>query len=102
MEMLVMKVLKHLSTGINWSGSTFSPTDEIRAKTYLKLLYCKTKYISPDEVYMYLKNDLNWNDSLADKLRRMVIFKNDGKFHRGIDKNLTLKYLKIWVNEMVN
>lgn len=86
MDQVVKNALDNLTTG-TFNKEVMHSIDEKKAKTFIRILYTKINNIPPDDVYTYLKNDLNCSEKTAKAIKKMIEFKNEGKNHQGIDKN---------------
>lgn len=82
--------LINTSTGIN------HPSDNARAKTYVKALYKYEPELNSDVVCSYLINTLGWQVRHADEIRKLIDTLNSGKYFKGGEKIGLQIHYKRW------
>ena len=95
---IVKKAFKELTSVINTSTGINHPSDNSRAKTYVKALYKYEPELNSDIVCSYIINELGWQVRHADDIRKLIDTMNSGKFFKGGEKTGLQLHYKRWKN----
>lgn len=95
---ILKKAFKELTAVINTSTGINHPSDNSRAKTYIKALHKYEPELNSDVVCSYLINKLGWQVRHADDIRKLIDTLNSGKFFKGGEKTGLQLHYKRWIN----
>ena len=96
---MVKKAFKELTSVINTSTGITHPSDNTRAKTYVRALHKYEPELNSDIVCSYLIRELGWKTKHADDIRKLIDTLNNGKFFHGGEKTGLQNYYKRWKNK---
>ncbi|UZT98986.1 hypothetical protein ODZ84_05285 [Chryseobacterium fluminis] len=95
---IVKNAFKELTAVINTSTGINHPSDNSRAKTYVKALHKYEPELNSDIICSYLINKLGWKVRHADDIRKLIDTLNSGKFFKGGEKTGLQLHYKRWKN----
>ncbi len=93
---IVKKAMESLTASINMSTGIHHPSDENRAKTYIRALH---KYESPldsNVVGDHLMRELGWSANYAKDVEKLIDTLNTGRYFKGGEKTGLSNYYKRW------
>ncbi|AZB17627.1 hypothetical protein EG352_07525 [Chryseobacterium indologenes] len=93
---IVKKAFKELTLVINTSTGINHPSDNARAKTYVRALHKYEPELNSDIVCSYLINAMGWKVSHADDIRKLIDTLNSGKYFKGGEKTGLQIHYKRW------
>lgn len=100
MERILEIAITDMISGMNLSAIALHPNDVVRVKTYLRAIF-KLKgitYIDPSELRLWLENN---GVNCIKPIISLVNDKNNGLYHKHIEKGLKFSYLKKkWTNDL--
>lgn len=97
--MIVKKAMSNLTASINMSTGISNPSDNNRAKTFVKALYKYEDDLNSDVVSSYLIRELHWTPRHAQDVKKLIDTLNQGKFFQGGEKVGLKEYYKKWKND---
>ena len=89
-----------LSSCINMSTGISHPSDESRAKTYVRALYKYEDSLNEEDVVSYLVSQLNWTSAHANEVGKLVKILNDARYFKGGDKTGLQNHYKRWKDKL--
>ncbi|WP_299758674.1 hypothetical protein [uncultured Pontibacter sp.] len=93
----VVKVaMESLTATINRTTGINHPSDEERAKTYIKALHKYEPKLNADEIGSYLVGKLGWKAQHAKDVEKLINTLNEGRFFRGGQKTGLQLHYKKW------
>lgn len=93
---IVKKAFKELTTVINTSTGITHPSDNSRAKIFVRALHKYEPELDSDIVCSYLINSLGWQVRHADDIRKLIDTLNNGKYFKGGEKTGLQVNYKRW------
>lgn len=93
---IVIVALEELSNSINMSTGIKYPSDNERAKTYIRTLHKYEPELDGIIVEAYLVNSLNWETRHAQDVKKLIDTLNSGKTFQGGKKTGLQKYYEWW------
>jgi len=93
---IVKVAMKELSSIINMSTGISHPSDNDRAKTYIRALYKYESELNAHSVVSYLVAELGWTSSHANDVGKLITTLNEGRYYKGGEKTGLQVYYKRW------
>lgn len=93
---IVKVAMTELSSVINMSTGISHPSDNNRAKTYIRALYKYEPELDAEAVVSYLVTGLGWTSSHANDVGKLITTLNEGRYFRGGEKTGLQDYYKRW------
>lgn len=93
MERIVEIAIDDMLTGINITGTALHSIDVTRIKTYLRIIF-KLKDINEIDINELQQHLEKRYVVCQDRIIKLVKDKNNGHFHKGIDKKVKFQSLK--------
>jgi len=94
-EPIVQTAMKELTSVINTSTGITHPSDNNRAKTFVRALY-KYSTIEGNKTMAYLIRELDWKSDDASDMKKLIDTLNNGKYFQGGDKTYLKNHIKRW------
>lgn len=95
-SIIIQEAFKELTAVINNSTGISHPSDNNRAKTYVKTLFKYEPELNSDLICSYLVNELSWQTKHANDIRKLIDTLNNGKFFNGGEKTGLQNHYKRW------
>ena len=93
----VVKVaFSELSSCINMTTGISHPSDNSRAKTYVRALFKYEPELNPEKVVSYLVTELGWSTAHANDIGKLITTLNNGRYYVGGEKTGLQNYYKRW------
>ena len=99
---IVKIAMKDLTESINMSTGIGHPSDNDRAKTYIRTLYKYENELNADTVGAYLVRELNWRPSNSKEIEYLINKLNEGSYFKGGDKTGLKYHYKRWQKKVKN
>ena len=97
----VVKVaMEELSSIINMSTGISHPSDNDRAKTYIRALHKYESELNPEAIVSYLISELGWTSSHANDVGKLITTLNEGRYYKGGEKTGLQAHYKRWKNKV--
>ncbi|HUX56305.1 MAG TPA: hypothetical protein VMV77_04985 [Bacteroidales bacterium] len=96
---IIKIALQHLTRTINLSTGITHPSDNERAKTFIRALHKYEPELNPDIVGAYLIKELSWHTKHAKEIEKLIETLNNGLFFKGGAKTGLKEYYKQWEQE---
>lgn len=93
---IVKVAMKELSSIINMSTGISHPSDNDRAKTYIRALHKYESELNAHSVVSYLVAELGWTSSHANDVGKLITTLNEGRYYKGGEKTGLQVYYKRW------
>lgn len=93
---IVKKALESLTNSINMSTGIHHPSDENRAKTYVRALFKYEPFLDSNIVGAYLVKELRWTAKHAQDIEKLIKTLNAGRYFRGGEKTGLAAHYKRW------
>lgn len=93
---------EELSSCINMSTGLSHPSDESRAKTYVRALHKFEPTLNEGDVVSYLVSQLNWTSAHANEVGKLVKTLNEGRHFKGGEKTGLQNHYKRWKDKLKN
>jgi len=93
---IIKEAFKELTSVINNSTGINHPSDNSRAKTYVKSLFKYEDNLDPDLICSYLVNELQWDVRHANDIRKLIDTLKNGKYFVGGEKTGLQHHYKRW------
>ncbi len=93
---IVKVAMKELSSIINMSTGISHPSDNERAKTYIRALHKYESELNAHSVVSYLVAELGWTSSHANDVGKLITTLNEGRYYKGGEKTGLQVYYKRW------
>lgn len=99
-SLIVQEAFKELTAVINNSTGITHPSDNSRAKTYIKTLFKYEPELNSDLVCSYLVNELSWQTKHSNDIRKLIDTLNNGKHFMGGEKTGLQHHYKRWKDRL--
>jgi hypothetical protein len=96
---IVKRAMTNLTTTINMSTGISNPSDNNRAKTFIRALHKYENELNASVVSSYLIRELRWSPRHAHDIEKLINALNQGSFFHGGDKVGLQNYYKKWEKE---
>ena len=93
---IVKVAMTELSSIINRSTGISHPSDNNRAKTYIRALYKYEPELDAEAVVSYLVTKLGWTSAHANDIGKLITILNEGRYFQGGDKTGLQNHYKRW------
>lgn len=93
---IVKKAMESLTASINMSTGIHHPSDEDRAKTFIRALHKYEPSLDANLVGAYLIRELGWTTNHAQDVEKLIETLNAGRYFRGGEKTGLSNYYKRW------
>lgn len=93
---IVKKAMESLTNSINMSTGIHHPSDENRAKTFIRALHKYEPSLDSNIVGAFLVRHLGWSTRHAQEVEKLIDTLNAGRYFRGGDKTGLAAYYKRW------
>ncbi len=93
---VVKKAMESLTSSINMSTGIHHPSDENRAKTFIRALHKYESNLDSNIVGAYLVRKLGWSANHAKDIEKLIDTLNAGRYFRGGEKTGLSNYYKRW------
>ena len=93
---IVKVAMKELSSIINMSTGISHPSDNERAKTYIRALHKYESELNAHSVVSYLVAELGWTSSHANDVGKLITTLNEGRYYKGGEKTGLQVHYKRW------
>ena len=95
LDCIVQEAFKSLTRTINMTTGIHHPSDNNRAKTYIRALH-KYGEIDGAQVAGFLVSELGWDAKHADEVKALIDRLNEGRYFQGGDKTGLQNHYKRW------
>lgn len=99
-SLIIQEAFKELTAVTNNSTGISHPSDNNRAKTYIKALFKYEPELNSDLICSYLINELFWQTKHSNDIRKLIDTLNNGKYFNGGDKTGLQNHYKRWKDRL--
>ena len=93
---IVKIAMSELSAVINKRTGISHPSDNNRAKTYIRTLHKYEPELNADDVVFFLITELGWTSAHANDVGKLITTLNEGRYFRGGEKIGLQNHYKRW------
>lgn len=99
-SLIIQEAFKELTAVINSSTGISHPSDNSRAKTYIKALFKYEPELNSDLICSFLVNELSWQTKHANEIRKLIDTLNNGRYFNGGEKIGLQNHYKRWQEQI--
>lgn len=100
-SLITQEALKELTAVINTSTGISHPSDNSRAKTFIRTLFKYEPELNSDLICSYLVNELSWQTKYSNDIRKLIDTLNSGKYFTGGEKTGLQNHYKRWKKAII-